>query len=89
MSVHPAYYLRATGRMGREMIVVVECRGEEAGKMLLRRTRRSAHNNRRTLVNVHDDAHCCCLGKDKTRFTLDGPMECRAFKLVVVKFMFL
>ena len=29
MSVHPAYYLRATGRMGSEMIVVVKCRGEE------------------------------------------------------------
>ena len=41
MSVHPAYYLRATGRLGGEMIVVVKCRGEEAGNMLLRRTRRS------------------------------------------------
>ena len=57
MSVHSAYYLRATGRMGGEMIVVVKCRGEEAGNMLLRRTRRSTHNNRQALVNVHDDAH--------------------------------
>ena len=53
--------------VGREMIVVVKCRGEEAGNMLLRRTRRSAHNNcwtRRlthnnlwSLVNVHDDLY--------------------------------
>ena len=67
MSVHPACYLRATGRMGGEMIVVVKCRGEEGGNMLLRRTRRSAHNNRRALVNAHDDAHRCCLGKGKTK----------------------
>ena len=72
MSVHPVYYLRATGRMGGGMIVVVTCRGEEAGNILLRRTRRSTHNNRGALVNVHDDAHRCCLGKGKTRFTLDG-----------------
>ena len=44
MSVHSSYYLRAKGRLGGEMIVVVKCRGEEAGNMLLRRTRRSAHN---------------------------------------------
>ena len=81
MSVHPAYYVRATGRMGGEMIVVVKCRGEEAGNMLLRRTRRLAHNNCLALVNVHDDAHHGCLGKGKTRFTLDGPMECSVFKL--------
>jgi hypothetical protein len=54
MSVHPAYYFRATGRLGGEMIVVVKCRAEEAGNMLLRRTRRSTHNNRRALDNVHD-----------------------------------
>jgi hypothetical protein len=35
-SVHSPYYLRATGNMGGEMIVVVKCRGEEAGSMLLR-----------------------------------------------------
>ena len=58
-----------------------KCRGEEAGNMLLRRTRRSTHNNRPALVNVHDDAPRCCLGKGKTRFTLDCTMECRAFKL--------
>ena len=33
------------------------CGEEEAGNMLLRRTRRSTHNNCGTLVNVHDDAH--------------------------------
>ena len=69
--------------VGREMRVVVKCRGEEAGNMLLRRTRRSAHNHSQTLVNVHDDTHRCCLGrgKCKTRFTLDGPKECCEFKL--------
>ena len=66
MSVNHEYYLRATGKMGGEMIVVVKCRGEEAGNMLLRRTRRSTHNNCRDLVNVHDDMHRCCLGKGKT-----------------------
>ena len=81
MSVHSAYYLRDTGRLGGEMIVVVKCRGEEAGNMLLRRTRRSTHNNRWSLVNVHDDSHRCCLGKGKTHFTLDCPMECCEFKL--------
>ena len=81
MSVHPAYYLRATGRMGGEIIVVVKCRGEEAENMLLRQMCRSTHNNLRALVNVHDDSHCCYLGKGKTRFTLDCPMECSAFKL--------
>jgi hypothetical protein len=38
-SVHSAYYLRAVraaGNMGGGMIVVVKCRGEEAGNMLLR-----------------------------------------------------
>ena len=35
MSVHTVYYLRATGRMGGEMIVVVKCREEDEGKMLL------------------------------------------------------
>jgi hypothetical protein len=36
MIVHSAYDLRAAGRMpvGGEMIVVVECRGKEAGNML-------------------------------------------------------
>ena len=29
MSVHHVYYLRATGRMGGKMMVVVKCRGEE------------------------------------------------------------
>jgi hypothetical protein len=38
------YYLRAAGMMGGEMIVVVNCRGEKAGDVLLRRTRRSTHN---------------------------------------------
>ena len=38
MSVHSAYYLRAAGMMGGEMIVVVKYSGEEEGKMLLRRT---------------------------------------------------
>ena len=71
MSVHPAYYLRATGRLGGEMIVVVKCRGEETGNMLLRQTNRSAHNNCQALVNAHDE----------TRFTLDCPMECLVFKL--------
>ena len=52
------------------MIVVVKCRGEEAGNMLLRRTRRSTHSNCGALVNVHDDAHRGCLGKGKSRFTL-------------------
>ena len=70
MSVHPALYLMSTGRMGGKMIVVVKCRGEEAGNMLLRRTRRSTHNNRRALVNVHDDSHQCYLGKGKTFFVL-------------------
>jgi hypothetical protein len=42
MSVHSVYYLWATGMMMRgEMIVVVKCRGEEAGHVLLRQTRRS------------------------------------------------
>ena len=61
------------------MIVVVKCRGEEAGNMLLRQTRRSTHNNRRALVNVHDDAHPsrCCLSKGKVRFSLDRTIECR------------
>ena len=81
MSVHPAYYLMATRRMGGEMIVVVKCRGEESGNMLLRQTRRSTHNNCRALVNVHDDTHHCCLGKSKTRLTLDCPMECCVLKL--------
>ena len=78
MSVHPMSndYLRATGRLVGEMIVVVKCRGEEARNMQLRRTRRSTHNNRRALVNVHDDAHRCCFGKGKARFTLDCPLEC-------------
>ena len=42
MSVHSAYS-RAAGMMGGDMIVMVKCRlgGEEAGNMLLRRTRRS------------------------------------------------
>jgi hypothetical protein len=39
MMVHPAYYLRATRKLGGAMIVVVKCRGEEAQNMLLRRTR--------------------------------------------------
>ena len=67
MSVHSAHYLRATGMMGGEMIVVhVKFRGEEEGNMLLRRTRRSTHNNRGALVNnVHDDTHRCCLGTGK------------------------
>ena len=33
--MHAAYYLRAAGNMGGGMIVVVKCRGEEAGNMLL------------------------------------------------------
>ena len=83
MSVHSTYYLRDTGRLGGETIVVVKCRGEEVANMLLRRTRRSAHNNRRALVNVHDDAHRCYLGERKARFTLDHdcPIECHEFKL--------
>ena len=81
MSVHPAYYLRATGRMGEEMIVVVKCRGEEAGNMLLRQARRSTHNNRQALVNVHDDVYHGCFGKGKTSFTVDCPIECQLFKL--------
>ena len=28
MSIHPKYYLRATGSMEGEMIVVVKCRGD-------------------------------------------------------------
>ena len=36
-----------------EMIVMVKCRGEEAGNMLLRRTRMSTHDHRRAHVNVH------------------------------------
>ena len=79
-SVHSAYYLRAAGNMGGGMIVVVKCKGEEAGNMLLRRTRRSNHNNCGALVNVYDDAHCCCLGEGKARFTLDRTIECRVFK---------
>ena len=43
--MHSAYYSRAAGNMGGEMIVVVKCRGEEAGNMLLRQMRRSTHNN--------------------------------------------
>ena len=62
--------------MGGEMIVVVRCRGEDAGNMRMRRTRRSTHNNRRALVNVHDDTHQCCLGKGKTSLTLGCPIEC-------------
>ena len=61
MSMHTPYHLRATGIMEDEMIVVVKCRGEEAGNMLLRRTRRSTHNDCGALVNVHDDAYHCCL----------------------------
>ena len=59
MSVYSAYYLRAAGRMGGEMIVVVTCREEEAGNMLLRQLRRLTHNrgNHGALVNVHDDMH--------------------------------
>ena len=37
-----------------DMLVMVKCGGEEAGNMLLRRTRRSTHNDRGALVNVHD-----------------------------------
>ena len=35
-ALYSVYYLRATGRLGGEMIVVVKCRGEESGNMLLR-----------------------------------------------------
>ena len=45
--MHSAYYLRAAGNKGGGMIVVVKCRGEEAGNMLLRQTRRSIHNKLR------------------------------------------
>jgi hypothetical protein len=61
-----------------EMIVMVKCRGEEAGNMLMRRTRRSTHNDRGALVNVHDYVHRCCLDKGKARLSFDRPIECRA-----------
>jgi hypothetical protein len=75
------YYSRAAGSMGGEMIVVVKCSGEEAGNMLLRRTRMSTHDSCGALVNVHDDVHRCCLVKGNARFTLDCPIECHMFKL--------
>ena len=79
MNMHSTYYLRTAGMMGGEMIAVVKCRGEKAGNILLRRTRRSTHKNRGALVNVHDDTHSCCLGKGKSQLTLDHPIECRVF----------
>jgi hypothetical protein len=69
MSVHSAYYLKAAGMMGGEMIVVVKCRGEEAGNMLIISIK-STHNNHGTLVNMDDDAHRCCLGKGKARLMI-------------------
>ena len=68
-----------------EMIVVVKCKGKEVGNMLLRRTRRLTHNNGRALIDMHYDAHRCCLGKGKASFTLDRPVECRAFKLKKIR----
>jgi hypothetical protein len=44
--------IRAKGNMGGGMIVVVKCRGEEAGNMQLRRTCRSTRNNCGALVNA-------------------------------------
>ena len=55
--------------------------------MLLRQTCRSTHNNRRAFVNVHDDTHQCCLGKGKTSFTLDCPIECHVFKFEKVRLL--
>jgi hypothetical protein len=80
-SVRSSYYLKAAGNMGGGMIVVVKCRGEEVGNKQLGQTRRLTHNNCGALVNVHDDTHRCCLGEGKTCFTLDCPIECRAFQL--------
>ena len=77
--MHSAYYLRAAGKMGGGMIVVVKCRGEEVGNKQLGQTRRLTHNNCGALVNVHDVAHRGCLDEGKSRFTLDCPIECRAF----------
>ena len=67
------YYSRAAGSMGGEMIVVVKCSGEEAGNMLLRRTRMSTHDSCGALVNVHDDVHRCCLSKGKVSLLLITP----------------
>ena len=65
--------------MGGEMIVVhVKFRGEEEGNMLLRRTRRSTHNNRGALVNVHDDAHTPLLVLDFHQ--IDRFPESKSFK---------
>jgi hypothetical protein len=39
------FSLRAAEMMGGDMIVMVKCEREEAGNILLRRTRRSTHND--------------------------------------------
>jgi hypothetical protein len=60
------------------MIIVVKCRGQEVENMLLRRTRRSTHNNRGALVNVHDDAHTPLLVLDFHQ--IDRFPESKSFK---------
>ena len=51
-----------------------EVQRREGGNMLLRRTRRSAHNNHRALVNVHDDAHQSRASKSLLRMRARGKM---------------